>query len=186
MSRAPNVNLQELADQGKFRLDLYYRLNVLEFRLPSLRERPLDLVSLAMQFIEELEAELEIAVKRVSCDFLNSLRTYDWPGNLRELKNHLRRAVLFCSNGELTVNDLSHKVIQRQFAPTIERKPAEPSWRLNERVAQSEKEMLRDALDANGNNRTRTAKALGISRVGLYKKLRRLGLIGDKEELAPA
>ena len=147
---------------------------------------PLDLVSLAVQFIEELEAELDIVVKRVSCDFLNSLRIYDWPGNLRELKNHLRRAVLFCSNDELTVNDLSHKVIQRQFAPTIERKPPESSWRLNERVAQSEKEMLRDALDANGNNRTRTAKALGISRVGLYKKLRRLGLIGETEELAPA
>jgi transcriptional regulator with PAS, ATPase and Fis domain len=179
---ASNVNLLDLTKQGKFRLDLYYRLNVLEFRLPSVRERPLDLASLAMQFVDELKSETATEVRRISVEFLNALRAYDWPGNLRELKNHLRRAILFCSNGDLTVNDLSHKVIQQQFALTIDRKQSEPSWRLTERVAQSEKELLQDALEANGNNRTRTAKALGISRVGLYKKLRRLGLIGDADE----
>lgn len=184
---ASNVNLQELVDDGRFRLDLYYRLNVLEFRLPPLRERPNDLIPLAVQFIEELKVELEIDIHRVHRDFLQALQAYQWPGNLRELKNHLRRAVLFSSNGELTVNELSHKLIQSQFAPVVERKRVEPSWKLVERVAQSEKEMLRDALAANGNNRTQTAKALGISRVGLYKKLRRLGLIEDAaEELAPA
>lgn len=184
---ASNVNLQELADDGRFRLDLYYRLNVLEFRLPPLRERPNDLIPLAVQFIEELTVEHEIEIHRVHRDFFQALHSYQWPGNLRELKNHLRRAVLFSSNGELTVNELSHKLIQTQFAPVVERKRPEPSWKLVERVAQSEKEMLRDALAANGNNRTQTAKALGISRVGLYKKLRRLGLIDDAtEELAPA
>lgn len=184
---ASNVNLQQLADDGRFRLDLYYRLNVLEFRLPALRERSHDLVSLAMQFIEELKQELEVDITRVSRDFLQALQAYDWPGNLRELKNHLRRAVLFCSNGELTVNDLSAKVVQKQFAQPVERKLITAPLRLNEQVAQSEKEFLRQALEANGNNRTRTAKALGISRVGLYKKLRRLGLIDESaEELAPA
>lgn len=184
---ASNVNLQELADEGRFRLDLYYRLNVLEFRLPPLRERPNDLIPLAVQFINELAAEHAIDIHHVHRDFFQALHSYQWPGNLRELKNHLRRAVLFCSNGELTVNELSHKLIQSQFAPTSERARSMPSWKLVERVAQSEKEMLRDALAANGNNRTQTAKALGISRVGLYKKLRRLGLIDDAtEELAPA
>lgn len=185
---ASNVSLQELTEEGKFRLDLYYRLNVLEFRLPPLRERPLDLIPLAMKFVEELSAEHSIEVHRVHRDFIEALHAYHWPGNLRELKNHLRRAVLFSINGELSVNDLSQKVIHAQFAAASERKPPEKSWKLVERVAQSEKEMLRDALSANGNNRTRTAKALGISRVGLYKKLRRLGLIDDlpEEELAPA
>lgn len=184
---ASNVNLQELADDGRFRLDLYYRLNVLEFRLPPLRERPNDLIPLAVQFINELAAEHAIDIHHVHRDFFQALHCYQWPGNLRELKNHLRRAVLFSSNGVLTVNELSHKLIQSQFAPVAERTRSVPSWKLVERVAQSEKEMLRDALAANGNNRTQTAKALGISRVGLYKKLRRLGLIDDAaEELAPA
>ncbi len=177
---ASNIKLQQLVDDGKFRLDLYYRLNVLEFHLPPLRERMLDLVPLAMQFIEELTREHDIVIRRVHRDFLEALSAHDWPGNLRELKNHLRRAVLFCNNEELTVNDLSHKVIQAQFAPAASRKHPESSWKLVERVAQSEKEMLRAALEANGNNRTQTAKALGISRVGLYKKLRRLGLIDDE------
>lgn len=184
---ASNVNLQDMADQGKFRLDLYYRLNVLEFRLPPLRERQNDLIPLAMQFIDELKAELEIDIHHIHRDFIQALKAYSWPGNLRELKNHLRRAVLFSFNGELTVNDLSHKLIQSQFVPPTSVKAVDATWKLTERVAQSEKEMLRNALDANGNNRTRTAKALGISRVGLYKKLRRLGLIDDAaEELAPA
>ncbi|TXT31293.1 MAG: Acetoacetate metabolism regulatory protein ATOC [Planctomycetota bacterium] len=176
---ASNIKLQQLVDNGKFRLDLYYRLNVLEFLLPPLRERMLDLVPLAMQFVEELAQEHGIVVNRVHRDFLEALRAHDWPGNLRELKNHLRRAVLFCDNEELTINELSHKVIQSQFAPAALRKQPESSWKLVERVAQSEKEMLRAALEANDNNRTQTAKALGISRVGLYKKLRRLGLIDD-------
>lgn len=184
---ASNVNLQELADNGRFRMDLYYRLNVLEFRLPPLRERLIDLVPLAVQLIEELKSELAIDIDRVHREFFEALRAYQWPGNLRELKNHLRRAVLFSVAGELTVNDLSHKLIQAQFAPVAEHTKPESAWKLVERVAQSEKEMLRDALAANGNNRTRTAKALGISRVGLYKKLRRLGLIDDAaEEMAPA
>ena len=176
---ASNIKLQELVDAGKFRLDLYYRLNVLEFHLPPLRERMLDLIPLAMQFIEELSQEHVILIKRVHRDFLEALRSHEWPGNLRELKNHLRRAVLFCNNDELTVNDLPHKVIHSQFAPAALNRPPKSSWKLVERVAQSEKEMLRIALESNGNNRTQTAKALGISRVGLYKKLRRLGLIDD-------
>ncbi len=177
---ASNIKLQQLVDEGKFRLDLYYRLNVLEFLLPPLRERMLDLIPLAMQFIEELAREHDIVIKRVHRDFLEALHAHDWPGNLRELKNHLRRAALFCDNEELTVNDLSHKVIQAQFAPAASSKQSKSSWKLVERVAQSEKEMLRAALEANDNNRTQTAKALGISRVGLYKKLRRLGLIDDE------
>lgn len=178
---ASNIKLQQLVDDGKFRLDLYYRLNVLEFLLPPLRERMLDLIPLAMQFIEELAREHDIVIRRVHRDFLEALHAHDWPGNLRELKNHLRRAVLFSDNDELTVNDLPHKVIQAQFTPAALRRhtPESSSWKLVERVAQSEKEMLRAALEANDNNRTQTAKALGISRVGLYKKLRRLGLIDD-------
>ena len=175
---ASNVNLQELVDKGQFRSDLYYRLNVLEFRLPALRDRPRDIAILAMQFVRELCDEHSISIDRVDIEFLNALKQYSWPGNLRELKNHVRRAVLFSHNARLSVNDLSHKIIRSQFTVTDDKSEAD-GWKLADRVAQSEREMLEDALRENNNNRTRTARALGISRVGLYKKMRRLGLVKD-------
>ena len=177
---ASNVNLQNLAEAGEFRSDLYYRLNVLEFRLPPLRNRILDLPFLIMEFARELASEHEIQIDHVHRDFLDALRQYDWPGNLRELKNHVRRAVLFCEEGKLTVNDLSHKVINAQFQNGGQNgRQKEDSWTLADRVANTERTMLLEALRANGNNRTKTARALGISRVGLYKKMRRLGMLEE-------
>ncbi|MHC4876855.1 MAG: sigma 54-interacting transcriptional regulator [Planctomycetota bacterium] len=177
---ASNVNLQSLAEAGDFRSDLYYRLNVLEFRLPPLRNRTLDLPFLIMEFVRELTVEHNIQVDHVHRDFLDALRQYDWPGNLRELKNHVRRAVLFCEDGRLTVNDLSHKVINAQFQNGDRNgRQKDDCWTLADRVADTERTMLLEALRANGNNRTKTARALGISRVGLYKKMRRLGMLEE-------
>jgi DNA-binding NtrC family response regulator len=183
---ASNVNLEELVESGQFRSDLYYRLNVLEFRLPALRDRPLDIAPLAVQFTEECCREHNVAVRGIHRDFLNCLRKYPWPGNLRELKNHIRRAVLFCEQDCLTVNDLSPKVVQAQFqadpprAGQVADDPLRPLT-IADRVAQTEREYLEQALRQHGNNRTRTAQALGLSRVGLYKKLRRLGLMEAAE-----
>lgn len=180
---ASNVNLEELMRKSEFRSDLYYRLNVLEFRLPALRDRPLDIVPLAMSFVEQFCEEHHITIDRVHWQFLEALKQYDWPGNLRELKNHVRRAVLFCENSELTVNDLLPKVIRSQFEASGDKPSVDRGWTLADRVARSEREMLEQALRANGNNRTRTAKALGISRVGLYKKLRRLGMMDSSPKV---
>ena len=176
---ASNINLQDLVDQSQFRSDLYYRLNVLEFRLPALRDRPRDIPFLAMQFVRELCKEHAISIERVDIDFLHALRQYPWPGNLRELKNHVRRAVLFSHDGRLTVNDLSHKVLRSQFQSDENESAGTEGWKLADRVAQSEREMLEMALRDNNNNITQTARALGISRVGLYKKMRRLGLASE-------
>jgi transcriptional regulator of acetoin/glycerol metabolism len=91
--------------------------------------------------------------------------------------------VLFCENEQLTISDLSPAILRTQFAETdgdqVHHK-ANNGWTLSDRVAQSEKEMLQEALRAHDNNRTATAKALGLSRVGLYKKLRRLGIINSQ------
>ncbi|MDA7527386.1 sigma-54 dependent transcriptional regulator [bacterium] len=174
---ASNVNLEQLADAEDFRPDLYYRLSVLEFRLLPLRERKVDIIHLAMQFVKEYCAEHEIEVRSVDFDFLDVLQGYHWPGNIRELKNHIRRAVLFCEDGRLTVNDLSPKLIQSQFNEKPAPKKVKVKQTLADQVAQSEHDLLIEALSANENNRTRTAKALGISRVGLYKKLRKHGLV---------
>lgn len=178
---ASNVNLEDLMRKSQFRSDLYYRLNVLEFRLPPLRERPLDIVPLALEFADEFCRAHQIVIRRIHRDFLQALRRHRWPGNLRELKNHIHRAVLYCEQEELTVRDLSASVIRSQFEP--QESTAERGWSLADRIARSERELLQQALKANGDNRTRTAKALGISRVGLYKKLRRLGLAAERHSV---
>lgn len=178
---ASNINLEDLTESSGFRSDLYYRLSVLEFRLFPLRERVIDIVPLAMQFVEECCTEHKIQIDYVHQEFLNALCQYKWPGNIRELKNHVRRAVLFAEDGCLRASDLSSKITQSLSEPTPVAVELDERKSLAMQVARSERELLMQALQANGNNRTRTAKALGISRVGLYKKLRRHGL----DELDP-
>lgn len=180
---ASNVELEELIERSEFRSDLYYRLNVLEFRLPALRNRPLDIVPLAMQFVEESCSEHNIPIDSVDRQFLRTLRGYHWPGNLRELKNHIRRAVLFAEDRRLTAKDLSPKI-----RPSLAVAEAATEMRdisgasMADHVARSEREILERTLSQHGHNRTRTAQALGLSRVGLYKKLKRLGLMGTTAE----
>jgi DNA-binding NtrC family response regulator len=172
---ASNVDLKELMDRDEFRADLYYRLSVLEFRIPPLRQRPLDIVSLTLDFVTEFAETHGVTIHRVHPDFLAALKHYTWPGNIRELKNHIRRAVLFCRNGELTPDDLAPNVLRA--AETAAHPAAGPASTLSEKVALSEREILEQALRENGNKRTATAQALGISRVGLYKKMKKYGMI---------
>jgi len=183
---ASNVDLRELMERNEFRADLYYRLNVMEFHLPALRERPRDIVPMALGFVDELCQAHDVRIRRVHPDFLSCLKRYDWPGNIRELKNYIRRAVLFCRTGELTPEDLTPHFVeairQRQqeenpgsIAPSALTAP--PNSSLNDRVAASEKAMLEEALRQHDNNRTATAKSLGLSRVGLYKKMRKYGMM---------
>jgi two-component system response regulator AtoC len=170
-------------DRKEFRADLYYRLNTLEFRIPPLRERPRDVVPLSLDFIDELCSAHGVRIRRVHPDFLACLKGYSWPGNVRELKNHMRRAVLFSREGELTPNDLAaHLVEATRSQPSEEgATPGEglssSGATLAEKVAANERAMLERALEENKHNRTATARALGISRVGLYKKMKKHGMI---------
>jgi DNA-binding NtrC family response regulator len=180
---ASNVDLKTLTDRGQFRSDLYYRLNVLEFRLPPLRERPLDIVSLGLQFVEEACQKYGITIRQVHRDFLEALTAYHWPGNLRELKNQLQRSVLFCPGEDLNVTDLSPAILQTPVpTPHLTSAPEGLKWSLQQHVAASEQEMLHQALRAHGYSKTLTARALGISRVGLYKKMRRYGMLTPKAD----
>ena len=176
---ASNVDLKSLMECGEFRADLYYRLNVLEFHLPPLRKRLLDIVPLAIDFVAEFCAEHGILVRRIHPEFLDVLKSYHWPGNIRELKNHVRRAVLFSSDGELTPNDLPPGILraaQDNGNAAVPRLPAT----LSEKVASTEQEILESALRAHEFRRTATARALGISRVGLYKKMKKYGLLDGR------
>lgn len=173
---ASNVDLETLTKQQQFRSDLYFRLNVLQFVLLPLRERLMDVIPLAMQFIRECCELHEISVKRVSHEFLQCLLNYHWPGNLRELKNQLQRSVLFCKDGQLCRDDLAECI--RDASPrSVKERSLVPPTSLAERVAQSERRILEDELRKHNDSRTATARSLGISRVGLYKKMRKHGMM---------
>ena len=179
---ASNLNLEDLASSNRFRSDLYYRLSVLEFRLFPLRERVIDIVPMAVDFIDECCIEHNVEIESIELDFFEALRRYPWPGNIRELKNHVRRAVLFSEGGTLRAADLSTKITEFEGCHTPVSPQLDSSKSLSSQIQDNERQLLVQALEANSNNRTRTAKALGISRVGLYKKLRRLGLLDEPSE----
>ena len=103
---ASNYNLEELVREGSFRTDLFYRLNILNFRLLPLRERPWDIEYLARKFALDYSRTHGISLRSIDPEFFDALRSYHWPGNVREMENVLRRAVLYCQRGQLTVNDL--------------------------------------------------------------------------------
>lgn len=179
---ASNVDLKQLMRRNEFRADLYYRLNMLEFCLPPLRRRPRDIVPLSLEFIGEFCSAHGVRIRRVHPEFLAHLKSYGWPGNIRELKNHIRRAVLFCRSGELTPGDLAPHLVQAmqeqpREAATESSGDSRKEATLLEKVAETEREMLEQALRENNHNRTVTAQALGLSRVGLYKKMKKYGMI---------
>ena len=176
---ASNVDLTECMKRDDFRADLYYRLSVLEFHIPPLRHRPLDIVPMTLQFVEEFCQSHGVRITGVHPEFLELLKNYHWPGNIRELKNHIRRSVLFCRTGELSPDDLAPSLIQSSRAALA---ADERHATLFEQVASTEQEILEDALRNHGYNRTETARALGISRVGLYKKMKKYGMIHSRKK----
>lgn len=179
---ASNVELEELTQKNKFRSDLYYRLNVLQFRLPSLKERPHDIIPLSIQFIKECCQQHSITINKIHRKVIHMLQQYHWPGNLRELKNQLQRAVLFSNQGELTSNEFSPNLLQESMTIVENRSPLPlESTTLADQVAMNEKHLLQKSLSENGYRKTATAKALGISRVGLYKKMRKYGMLAPKK-----
>lgn len=188
---ASNVNLKTLADRHQFRADLYYRLNVLEFHLMPLRERQNDIIPLATEFIDETCQRHGISVTHMNAEFMALLKQYHWPGNIRELLNQMRRAVLLSKDGILTPDSLSLDLRAESRDGNgnghAKQGSRSPGWNLNRRLAHSEREFLVETLKAHNNNRTATARALGISRTALYKKLHRLGLVEASEDIeAPA
>jgi DNA-binding NtrC family response regulator len=166
---ATNRNLEEEVKKGRFREDLYYRLNVVELNIPPLRERREDILPLASQML----AELAKGRARFSSAVAECLERYPWPGNVRELRNAMERAVLL-SGGELILPEhLPARVrgVSKQVSPPGEAAP-EPVDA--QRLEEIERQAVLDALRKHDFNRTETARALGISRRALLYKLQRL------------
>jgi DNA-binding NtrC family response regulator len=166
---ASNRNLEEEVRQGRFREDLFYRLNVVELNVPSLRERREDILPLANRFI----AEFAQGRARLSASVAERLESYSWPGNVRELRNAMERAVLL-SRGELILIDHLPTRVRESMAPQRVAASADDPRRLEE----IERNAIVQTLRRLQFNRTETAKALGISRRALVYKIQRLRDLG--------
>jgi two-component system response regulator HydG len=174
---ASNVPLEREVAAGRFRADLYFRLNVVGFHLPPLRERPTAVAPLVQRFLTEFTTRSRPDVRGIDAAALEALENYSWPGNVRELRNVVERAVALCPRPEIQLADLPEVVRAAPAAPPSSPPVAGPETlsRAREGV---EVQRITAALQKHGNNRLRAAAELGISRMGLYKKLRKYGLLG--------
>ncbi|SFI85809.1 sigma-54 dependent transcriptional regulator [Planctomicrobium piriforme] len=180
---ASNLELQPLVEQGKFRPDLYYRLNMLKFELPPLRKRKADIIPLAKKFISHFQQKHSIQIHRIDDSMLDELLTYPWPGNVRELEHVIQRAVIYCRNGVLSREHLPAHLLSGHAGPTndasvhLGASGLTTQHSLERQVAVSEKEIIEQALFKNNFSRTRTAVDLGISRVTLYNKMKKYEML---------
>jgi Nif-specific regulatory protein len=171
---AHNRNLEKEVEAGRFREDLYYRLKVFPLRVPPLRERRDDIPLLAGAFLERYSKEVGKPVAGFSQGAMELLMAYDWPGNVRELENETQRVVIQAdADGFITPDMLSPRV--RKMEGVISQAGAVKGT-LKEMVEQVEKFLILETLREHGNNKTSAAKTLGITREGLHKKLRQLGI----------
>jgi two-component system, NtrC family, nitrogen regulation response regulator NtrX len=164
---ATNQDLAALVAEKKFREDLYYRLSVVPIRVPPLRERPEDIRALAEYFIDEFCRRNNFKPKRIDEGVFEELRGYRWPGNIRELRNVVERMAILAPD-PIGVDAVPVEI-------RLSRQPGAPST-LEETRAQAEREVIREALDHAGWNISAAARALGVERTRLHKRIRALGI----------
>ena len=173
---ATHRDLEEEIRQGRYREDLYYRLRVVEVRLPPLRERREDVPALAERFLSRIAERTKQPKRRLGDDALRALMAHGWPGNVRELEHAVQRAAVLARDAVIGAGDLDLAPSQRAagaMLPTEGETFTETKKRV---VAELEREYLTRALDAHDGNISRTAEAIGVARQTLQQKLRDLGL----------
>ncbi|HZG73858.1 MAG TPA: sigma 54-interacting transcriptional regulator [Chondromyces sp.] len=166
---ATNQRLEQLVSEGRFREDLYYRLNVISFQIPPLRERSQDIPLLCEYFMEELNRTLGTSITSIDKEALAYLMNFDWPGNIRELRNVMERAMTFAEHGKIRREDLPEYMVQQaqqhSFPSHIHSTPL---------LVHAEKQAIESALSTAKGNKTKAASLLGISRSSLYEKMKKL------------
>lgn len=178
---ASNIDLEKAVALGKFRADLYFRLNVMSFHLPALRERLTDIEPLARGMAVRFARKFNKDLYDIQPEALAALEGFAWPGNLRQLENVIQHAVLMSNGPELQQQHLPQAL--QEIAPPIFDDEPFPSDTLHQQRDVAERGMIQRALVSNGFNRTRAADALGISRVTLYKKMRKYGLLKESAQV---
>ena len=166
---ASNRQPQRAIREGRLREDLYFRLSVLSIELPPLRERIEDVPLLAAEFLRQFNREHRKAVQGIDEDCLISLKAYSWPGNIRELRNAIERAVILCRSSMLSSGDLP---IDLADQAAIGRDP-DFTIRLGASLKEVEAELIFRTLASVGGNKTRAARILGVARRSLYNLLER-------------
>ncbi|WP_372987075.1 sigma-54 interaction domain-containing protein [Marinobacter sp.] len=170
---ATSRNLETMIAEGSFRSDLYYRLNVLEIPIPPLRDRLADLGVLCEALLEDIGDGLDVRGEITDAG-VSALAGYDWPGNIRELRNVLERALTMGEDGGLLDADAIFKVLPRNGNRPVSTLTPRPVRPLGQTMAEAEAQAIEEALVAARGNRTRAAKLLGISRSVLYEKLAKM------------
>ena len=166
-----NRNLQEYVVQGKFREDLFYRLNVVDIHLPSLKERDGDIPLLADHFLNKYRKQMNKNIKGISNDAMRALMNHEWKGEIRELENVIERAVIFCNEDFIAMNHLPV-----QFQSPSDHSDYSPSGSLDDSVKRFEKEIIIRALEANEFNKEKTAETLQVGLSTLYRKMKELDI----------
>ncbi|MBX3233940.1 MAG: sigma-54-dependent Fis family transcriptional regulator [Labilithrix sp.] len=179
---ATNRDLESLVESGRFREDLYYRINVVHVELPPLRARGTDVLLLAQHFINKLAPPMGKKVTGFSSAVAERLLGYSWPGNVRELQNCVERAIALARFEELTVEDLPPKV--RDYKPSFVVVATEDPTDLVT-MEEVERRYVQRVMEAVGQNKTQAAKVLGFDRTTLYRKLERYKLGGPEKSVAP-
>ncbi len=191
---ATNKDLQREMLRGRFRDDLYYRINVLQIHLPELKERKEDIPLLVEHFIKKANRESGRGITGISRDALKALMDYYWPGNIRELENAIERSVILCEGSEIQREDLCPPILEYQTQMLLqEKEEQETSDTLSAKLEQQEeqqtfdtppmkleqieKESIIHALTESRFRRGETAKKLGINRKTLYRKMKRYGIL---------
>ena len=159
---ATNANLEKSVAEGRFREDLYYRINTVHFELPPLRERREDIIPLAERFITVFNEKYHRSVEGISAEAGAELKEYSWSGNIRELRNAVEKAVILADGKQLEPKDFELK--------------EHVSAAASETLEEAEEKVIRDAMERYGGNLTKVAQALSISRPTLYKKLNKYNI----------
>jgi DNA-binding NtrC family response regulator len=168
---ATNEPLEEMVKQGRFREDLYYRLNVFSIVVPPLRERKSDIPVLAHFFLNRFSTSMNKPIKKISAEAMDFMMKYEWPGNVRELENAIERAVVVGKGNAITVEDLPFHVTPEMF----------PSIIGDTTLAAFERRYILNTLIDSNWNISKSANILGIDRVTLYNKIQRYGLRAEKQ-----
>lgn len=169
---ATNIDIQQAIERGKFREDLYYRLNVVRINMPPLRERPEDIPLLTNEFIKEYNQKHNKEINGVAPDAMRLLMSYDWPGNVRELKNICEQAVVLNDSNVITAADLPVEIRGKGFNLNVNQSNQSLKDITKNLTSEIERKIITETLEETGWNRNETAQKLGITPRTLYNKIK--------------
>ncbi len=187
---ATNIDLEEAVKEGRFREDLFYRLNVIPIKMPPLRERRSDIPLLANHFLKQYSQGKGRKVEAISKEAMEILMNYDWPGNVRELENIIERVVILSNGKVIKKEDLPLPIIEKVSSNITISSPTkvfdfpEEGLSLSQAVSELEKNLILKALERTGGVKNRAAKLLKMNRTTLIEKMKKLGLMPKSKKAA--